>query len=95
MLKRRPTDSSMDPALFANFNKDLFHDPLVEPETFHPLSDAATHHITPEEVHATLLHYFKADKSSGSSPLPLQLLKYIGTSTHESLAYFLSDSAIN
>lgn len=95
MLKRRPTDSSLDPALFTKFNQELFHDPLVAPATFRPLFDPSAHKISSEEIQITLLHYFKADKSSGSSPLPLQLLKYIGKATHESLAHFLSDSAIN
>jgi hypothetical protein len=95
MLKRRHTDTSLDPALFATFNQELFQDPLVEPATFRPLSDTAAHRITPHEVLVTLLNYFKADKSSGSSPLPLQLLKYIGKDTHETLAHFLSDSAVN
>ena len=41
-----------------------------------------------------LTHHFKANKSQGLSPMPLQLLKHMGDAGTVSLASFLSRSAI-
>ena len=41
-----------------------------------------------------LVSHFKANKSSGLSPLPLQLLKHMGRAGVEGLAQFLNASAI-
>ena len=51
--------------------------------------------ITAEELAHTLRNHFKADKSSGASPLPLQLLKHLAPEAHDSLTHLLNDSAIS
>lgn len=40
------------------------------------------------------MSHFKANKSSGLSPLPLQLLKHMGRAGIEALAEFFNVSAI-
>jgi hypothetical protein len=42
-----------------------------------------------------LKNHFKANKSSGMSKMPLQLLKHLGTTGVESMAEFLNASAID
>ena len=40
-------------------------------------------------------NHFKANKSSGMSKMPLELLKHLGTTGVESMANFLNTSAID
>lgn len=95
MLKRRAKDAQLDPALFAKYNQRLFYDPTAQPDTYTPLDDARSSWITAEELRLTIRDHFKANKSSGASPLPLQLLKHIGEPALDALAHFLNDSAIS
>jgi hypothetical protein len=42
-----------------------------------------------------LKHHFKANKSSGMSKMPLELLKHLGSTGVKSMATFLNTSAID
>ena len=95
MLKRRSPNQALDPAAFARFNQELFYDPTAKPDSYHPLSSSADQLITPEELRLTLRDHFKADKSSGASPLPLQLLKHLHPLALDPFTHFLNDSAIS
>ena len=59
------------------------------------MANAVTHHITPAKLTTTLTHHFKADKSSGLSKLPLQLLKHLGPRGVSCVADLLNQSAID
>ena len=85
----------MDLEAFAAFNRQLFHDPQAEAYDFHPVPDPATSAITPAELSGVLTRHFKANRSQGFSPLPLQLLKHLGEAGVTGLASFLSTSAIS
>ncbi len=56
---------------FAKFNESIFYDSTIARETLSPLADPRPHHTTPAELTHVLTHHFKADKSSGLSPMPL------------------------
>ena len=71
MLKRKATGPQPDPEAFAAFNEQLFHNPAVPHSPYQPLTEESAQWITTEELSLTLRDYFKADKSSGNSPLPL------------------------
>ena len=88
-------ESAIDMAEFARFNQALFLDPAAPVDTHHPLAHPEEHHITPEELEHTLAFHFKANKSSGFSPMPLQVLKHMGGEGVRVLADFLSKSAID
>jgi hypothetical protein len=92
--KSDPNTTNIDKTAFASFNQQLFHDPTIPPATFEPLEDPTPHLITPEEIIHVTKHHFRANKSSGLSPLPLQLLKHIGPTAAAPLAHFLNTSAI-
>jgi hypothetical protein len=92
--KQDPTTNTIDKTAFASFNQQLFHDPTIPPDTFTPLEDPTSHLITPEELIHVTKHHFRANKSSGLSPLPLQLLKHFGPTAAAPLATFLNASAI-
>jgi hypothetical protein len=92
--KHDPNTTELDKTAFATFNQHLFHDPAIPPSTFTPLEDPDTHKITPEELIHVTKHHFRANKSSGLSPLPLQLLKHAGPAAATPLAHFLTTSAI-
>ena len=64
--------------MFAKFNQSLFYDDCLPQDSYVPVSQAEQAAITVEELTAVQQGYFKANKSSGLSPLPLQLLKYMG-----------------
>jgi hypothetical protein len=69
--KNDPNTTNLDKTAFASFNQQLFHDPTIPPTTFQPLEDPTQHLITPEEIIHATKHHFRANKSSGLSPLPL------------------------
>jgi hypothetical protein len=69
--KQDPNTTELDKTAFAAFNQNLFHDPAIPPSTFTPLEDPDAHKITPEEIIHITKHHFRANKSSGLSPLPL------------------------
>jgi hypothetical protein len=72
MFKKTDTSTpAIDKTAFAAFNQQLFHNPTIPPTTFQPLEDPHNHHITPEEIIHVTKHHFRANKSSGLSPLPL------------------------
>jgi hypothetical protein len=95
MFKKQDTNThTIDTTAFAHFNQTLFHDPSIPPTSFQPLEDPDNHRITPEEIIHTTKHHFRANKSSGLSPLPLQILKHFGPKAAAPLATFLTTSAI-
>jgi hypothetical protein len=96
MLKSKtkpPQDLPLDE--FTQFNKDIFYDAAIPPDEYTPVRNAATQHITPAELTTTLTHHFKADKSSGLSSLPPQLLKHLGPRGIGCVADLLNQSAID
>ena len=96
MLKARTEQQATFPLeSFNAFNKAIFHDEKIPPDTFTPLTDTAAHHITQAELAHTIHHHFKANKSSGLSAMPLELLKYLGNKGIGCMAAFLNASAIN
>ena len=96
LLKSKATqDIDMLIREFTEFNENFFYDPKIAQDTFRPLTDPQPHHITAAELTHILTHHFKADKSSGLSPLPLQLLKHMGPAGVRCLAQLLNCSAID
>jgi hypothetical protein len=92
--KNDPNNTQIDPTAFATFNQQLFHDPTIPPDTFKPLDNPEDNQITAEEIINTTKHHFRANKSSGLSPLPLQILKHFGSNAAAPLAHFLNTSAL-
>ena len=86
--------SPVDLQKFSEFNEKLFADPTARGMCFQPLGDPATSAITPDELEHVLGRHFKANKSSGLSPLPLQILKHMGRAGVEGMCEFLNESAI-
>jgi hypothetical protein len=80
---------------FANHNRALFHDTSVPEAEYAPVTNPTTQHITPEELTHTLQFAFKANKSSGLSQMPLQLLKHMSAQGIACVASFLNKSAID
>jgi hypothetical protein len=72
LLRSKATqDIDMTIEEFTKFNESIFYDSTIAEDTFRPLADPHPHHITPAELTHILTHHFKADKSSGLSPMPL------------------------
>ena len=72
LLRSKATqDIDMTIEEFIKFNESIFYDSTIAEDTFSPLADPRPHHITPAELTHILTHHFKADKSSGLSPMPL------------------------
>ena len=94
LLKRRTDNNQLDPARFAAFNQGLFHNPKADEFAFTPLADAPKQWITVDELSEVLRDHFRADKSSGNSDLPLQLLKHLAAPARDSLTHLFNDSAI-
>ena len=80
---------------FTNFNKAIFYDADIPADTFTPLTQASAHHISPEELTGVLAKNFKANKSSGLSRMPLQMLKHLGPAGVKCMATFLNASAVD
>jgi hypothetical protein len=80
---------------FTNFNKAIFYDADIPADTYTPLTQARAHHISPEELTGVLAKNFKANKSSGLSRMPLQMLKHLGPAGVECMATFLNASAVD
>jgi hypothetical protein len=79
MLKSKANrEMEMPIAKFVKFNESIFYDEHIPTDTYTPLSHTTPHHITPAELTRILSHHFKAEKSSGMSSMPLQLLKHMG-----------------
>ena len=95
-MLQKPAKSAqnLDLQNFADFNTRLFADPIAAPEGFCELSDPSQSVIGADELEEVLVSCFKANKSSGLSPLPLQLLKHIGRAGIECLAHFFNVSAV-
>lgn len=70
-------------------------DATIPPDKFNPLQDPEAHHITEAELTEVLQYHFKANKSSGLSRLPLQLLKHLGKEGISCMTKFLNSSAID
>jgi hypothetical protein len=95
MLKRKVSEQTELPLhTFQKFNEKIFLDESIPPDTFTPLTDTTGNFITQKELTTVLQHHFKANKSSGLSKMPLQLLKHLGTPGVECMADFLNASAI-
>lgn len=92
---KQETQGEVQASTFAQFNQELFYDSNIPEDEYAPIPDAPLHHITPAELATTLTSHFKANRSSGLSILPLQLLKYLGGGGIEGLATFLNKSAID
>jgi hypothetical protein len=107
MLKQRPKqfwsmlkskanrEMEMPIAKFVKFNESIFYDEHIPTDTYTPLSHTTPHHITPAELTRILSHHFKAEKSSGMSSMPLQLLKHMGQPGIKCLSTLLNSSAID
>ena len=96
MLKQKGNDiSELSLECFQKFNEEIFFDHTIQPDAFTPLMDAAGNHISKAELNEVLQHHFKANKSSGLSKLPLQLLKHLGPEGVQCMATFLNASAVD
>ena len=96
MIKSRSAqENDMSLEAFSKYNKSMFYDETIPPDGYTALADAAAHHITTAELTDTLKHRFKANKSSGLSKLPLEVLKHLGPAGFSCLAAFLNASAID
>jgi hypothetical protein len=71
MIKQQdtsPVEVNLD--RFTNFNRQIFHDDTILPDTYTPLTTPSAHHISTEELTDILRVKYKADKSRGLSKLP-------------------------
>jgi hypothetical protein len=84
----------MPMSTFAKFNEGIFYNATIPPDEFTPLGSPSHHHITATELSSVLEQNFKADKSTGFSPMPLHLLKHMGLTGVQCLATLLNRSAI-
>jgi hypothetical protein len=72
MLKSKDQDlSTLKLKEFTEYNREIFFDPSLPPESYTPIESPETQHITPAELKDTLQNSFKANKSSGLSSMPL------------------------
>jgi hypothetical protein len=96
MLKTKESDLGvLNLKDYTDHNRELFFDPSLPPEQYEPVISAETQHITPAELKSTLKNAFKANKSSGMSNMPLQILKHMGDKGIACIANFLNKSAID
>jgi hypothetical protein len=96
MIKPARTRTTAIPAaVFSKLNKQLFYDEHIPEEYYTPPVNKEANYITTEEINDILKHKFKANKSSGMSALPLQLLKHMGHEGVKNLTTFLNRSAID
>jgi hypothetical protein len=80
---------------FTKFNESIYYDSTITPDFFTPLADPHPHHITATELTQVLKNHFRADKSSGLSPMPLHLLKHLGPAGIQCLTQLFNCSAID
>ncbi len=72
----------------------MFADEAAGPEVYSRPQDTGAAAIGAEELERVLEKHFKANRSSGLSALPLQLLKHLGGSCMQEMSDFLNKSAI-
>ena len=95
MLKRKEGDNTeLDPHTFQKYNKSIFYNADIPMDEFTPLKNDAENYITPAELINVLHHHFKANKSSGLSKMPLEILKHLGPPGVTCMTTFLNESAI-
>jgi hypothetical protein len=96
MLKPSQTQNQDIPvAAMIEHNKKVFWNENGEEEEYTPVNNKEKNYITEEELKATLRDHYKANKSSGLSSMPLQLLKHLGTEGITLVTDFLNKSAID
>jgi hypothetical protein len=96
MLKPRHTPNENIPtAAFMEFSKEIFYDATIPEDKYTPLVNKEDNYISAKELTEVIKHKFKANKSSGLSPMPLQLLKHLGHRGIESMTTFMNKSAID
>jgi hypothetical protein len=96
MLKNKEREKTdLSTKAFKKFNESIFYDQAIPPDEYTPLTDASQNYITQEELSTILQHHFKANKSSGLSKMPLQILKHMGKLGTACMADFLNASAID
>jgi hypothetical protein len=96
MLKQTDTSPlEVQLAQFTQFNRNIFFDEDIIPDSYTPLTNPSQHHISTEELTTILEHKYKASKSRGLSKMPPQLLKFLGAPGIRCLASFLNASAID
>jgi hypothetical protein len=83
MIKTRTTQHvDMSLETFSDYNKAMFFDESIPPDSYTALADA-------------IKYRFKANKSSGLSKMPLELLRHLGPAGISCVAAFLNASAID
>jgi hypothetical protein len=96
MIKTRTTQHvDMSLETFSDYNKAMFFDESIPPDSYTALADATANHITEAELTDTTKYRFKANKSSGLSKMPLELLRHLGPAGISCVAAFLNASAID
>jgi hypothetical protein len=96
MIKTQSTQQTeMSLEALSDYNKSMFFDESIPLDDYTALTDATAHHITTAELTDTLKHRFQANKSSGLSKMPLELLKHLGPAGISSVAELLNVSAID
>ena len=83
----------MDLQQFRDFNASLFASDTGPPTDYTAVGNADVAAIDAQELTDALV-LFKANRSSGLSPLPLQLLKHLGAGGVDAMCSFLNSSAI-
>jgi hypothetical protein len=69
MLKQRETSPvEISLATFTRFNKNIFHDQTIPPDTYTPLTNPADHLITPEELTNILRYKYQSGEKQGLKP---------------------------
>jgi hypothetical protein len=107
MLKYRPkkfwgilkpahsTNPNLPTAALADLNKSIFFDATIKEDEYRAITYKSEYYILTEEVKHTIQHHFSANKSSGLSHMPLQLIKHLGTTGIEQLTNLLNVTAID
>ena len=71
MLKQKNTeDIAIQLEDFTDYNKNIFHDEDIIPDSYTPLTNPDHHLISQAELASILDHKYKATKSRGLSTLP-------------------------
>jgi hypothetical protein len=89
------TNLDLPTAALANLNESIFFDATIQEDEYRTINDKSEQYISTEEVKHIIQHHFRANKSSGLSQMPLQLIKHLGTTGIEQVTKFLNVTAID
>jgi hypothetical protein len=94
LSKKKNVDIGISTETYAEYNEKLYYNQDLPVNQFKLPEDTDNANITAKEVEEVLTSYFKANKSTGLSCLPLQCIKWMSAKAHPMIADFLNRSAI-